>query len=156
MSFSVQVPAADPADAGVIPASPFWPSIDPEKIRESHRIDSTITAPRLLDALVEAMASVNAELAVWRAAQIAAGKNTLADVAAETISDETVNVHRYRRAVGCLAKAFLIERYRDVDTTARGDRKADVLENPLDDLRRDARWAISDIQGLGRSTVELI
>lgn len=156
MVFAVTVPAADPADAGVIAAAPFWPEIDPVQIRETHRIDSTITVARLLDALVEAMASVNAELAAWRATQIAAGHDTLADVAAESINNESIHVHRYRRAVGCLAKSILIERYRDIDTTARGDRKADVLETPLDDLRRDARWAISDIQGLGRSTVELI
>ena len=30
------------------------------------------------------------------------------------------------------------------------------MENPIDDLRRDARWAISDILGIGRTTVELI
>lgn len=156
MSFAVPIPAADPADAGVIDAAPFWPSIDPEKIRESHRIDGAITAARLLDALVEAMATVNAELAAWRLAQIAAGADTLAEVEAESINNESIHVHRYRRAVGCLAKANLIERYRDVDTTARGDRKVDALADPIDDLRRDARWAINDIQGLGRSTVELI
>lgn len=156
MSFAVTVPAADPADAGEIAAAPFWPSIDPEKIRESQRINGTITAARLLDALVEAMTTVHAELSVWRLTQIAAGKATLAAVTAEQINEESIHVHRYRRAVGCLAKASLIERYRDYDTTARGDRKADVMENPIDDLRRDARWAINDIQGLGRSTVELI
>lgn len=156
MSFAVTVPAADPADAGVIDAAPFWPSIDPEAIRESHRIDSTITAARLLDALVEAMATVNAELSAWRLAQIAAGKATLAAVPAEQIGGESIHAHRYRRAVGCMAKANLAERYRDYDTTARGDRKADVMADPIDDLRRDARWAISDIHGLGRSTVELI
>jgi hypothetical protein len=156
MSFAVTVPAADPADAGEIAAAPFWPSIDPEKMRESHRIDTTVAAPRLLDALVEAMATVNAELSAWRATQIAAGRATLAAVPAEQINEESIHAHRYRRAVGCMAKALLLERYRDYDTTARGDRKADVMVDPIDDLRRDARWAINDIQGRGRSTVELI
>lgn len=156
MSFAVPVPAVDPADAGVVSAAPFWPEIDPEKMRESHRIDGAVSAPRLLDALVEAMATVNAELSAWRATQILAGHNTLADVAAEQVNSESIHVHRYRRAVGCMAKALLLERYRDYDTTARGDRKADVMADPIDDLRRDARWAISDILGTGRVTVELI
>ena len=154
-SFVATVPAAAPADESIANAA-YWPAIDPAQIRAAHRIDGTITAPRLRDALIEAMASVNAELSDWRLEQIAAGHNTLAAVPAEQIAGASVHTHRYLRAVGCLAKAAIIERYRDVDTTARGDRKADAMENPIDDLRRDARWAVADIQGLGRSVVELI
>ncbi|MCO1344221.1 head completion/stabilization protein [Burkholderia multivorans] len=55
-----------------------------------------------------------------------------------------------------LAKATLIERYRDYDTTGDGARRADELEPQSDELRRDARWAISDIVGRPRVTVELI
>lgn len=155
MSFVVTSPADAPADTD-IENGDFWPTIDPAKIRESQRIDTTITVPRLRDALIEAIAAVNGELAAWRAQQVAAGYDTLAEVPAEEIAGATIKTHRYLRAVGCIAKASLLERYRDYDTTARGDRKADVMENPIDDLRRDARWAISDIQGLGRTTIELI
>ena len=155
MSFVVTSPAAAPAD-DPIENGDFWPEIDPAKIREAQRIDTTVTDPRLRDALIEAIASVNGELVTWRAAQVAAGYDSLADVPAEEIAGASIKTHRYLRAVGCTAKASLIERYRDYDTTARGDRKADVMENPIDDLRRDARWAISDIQGIGRTTIELI
>lgn len=155
MSFVVTTPADLPAETPV-DAGPFWPEIDPAQIRDAQRIDGTITGARLRDALIEAIAATNTELAVWRAAQIAAGHETLASVPADEIDGETIHVHRYRRAVGCFAKAALIERYRDFDTTARGDRKADVMENPIDDLRRDARWAIGDITGIGRTVVELI
>lgn len=155
MSFVTTSPPAPQADTEIA-SSAFWPVIDPAKIREAQRIDSTITAERLRGALIEAIAGVNVELAAWRIARQAEGAGSLADVTADEVDDESIHVHRYRRAVGCLAKANLLERYRDYDTTARGDRKADAQETPIDDLRRDARWAISDILGVGRSTVELI
>lgn len=153
--FVVTVPAPGAAETKIT-SSPFWPDVEPTSIREAHRIDGTVTAPRLREALIEAIASVNEELDAWRAARVLEGRATLADVPAPVISDVSVHVHRYQRAVGCMAKAMLIERYRDFDTTAAGHQNGDQLENPIDDLRRDARWAISAILGISRTTVELI
>jgi hypothetical protein len=65
-------------------------------------------------------------------------------------------VHRYRRAVYSTAGAELAERYRGFDATGSGNANADQLTPTIDEYRRDARWAISDILGLGRTTVELI
>lgn len=155
MSFTVSVPASAHPPATIDPGA-FWPEIDPAAIRAAQRIDETITGERLTEALYEAIATVNGELRAWKEGQLAAGIATLAEIEAERIDDTTIPVFRYRRAVGCLAKALLLERYRDYDSAARGDRKAEALTDPIDDLRRDARWAISDILGLGRSTVELI
>jgi hypothetical protein len=155
MSFVTTSPPAPQAETEIV-SSAFWPPIDPAQIREAQRIDSTITPERLRAALIEAIAGVNVELAAWRILRQAEGTVSLAEVAADEIDDESIHVHRYRRAVGCIAKANLLERYRDFDATARGDRKADALESPIDDLRRDARWAIADILGTGRSVVELI
>lgn len=154
-SFVVNVPAPTPAEAKITSAE-FWPEVDPVAIRAAHRIDGTITIERLRDALIEAIATVNTELSTWRAARELEGRATLSAVPAEVVSAISVNVNRYHRAVGCLTKALLIERYRDFDTTAAGNKKADQLESPIDDLRRDARWAINDILGIGRTTVELI
>ncbi|MEW6166069.1 MAG: head completion/stabilization protein [Pseudomonadota bacterium] len=155
MSFVTTTPAT-PADEPPIASSAFWPPVDPAKVRDAQRIDGTVTAPRLAATIIEAIASVNGELGAWRQARIAEGTATLDAVEAETINDVSILVHRYFRAVGCTAKALLLERYRDFDSTARGDKKADELADPIDDLRRDARWAISDILGAGRCTVELI
>lgn len=154
-AFVVTAPADPPANPEITSGA-FFPTVSLVDLRESARIDGTVTTPRLVEVVVDAIASVNAELKPWRERQLAAGYASLADVPGETVNDVSVNVHRYRRAVGCLAKAALMERYRDFDSTARGDRKADVLENPIDDIRRDARWAISDILGVPRVTVELI
>lgn len=155
MSFVTTSPV-DPIEEAPISSGSFWPIVDPVAVRESQRIDSTITAERLRDALIAAIGAVNRELAAFRATNTAAGYASLADVPAEEIDGVSVNTHGYHRAVGCLTKASLIERYRDYNSTAKGDRKADQLADPIDDLRRDARWAISDIRGIGRTTVELI
>lgn len=155
MSFIISSPTI-PENETPIASSAFWPEVDPTKIRENQRIDGTITAARLRDALIEAVATVNTELASWRIMREVEGSATLSDVPCETIDTISINVHRYMRAVGCYAKASLIERYRDFDTTASGNKKADQLESPIDDLRRDARWAINDIIGIIRTTIELI
>lgn len=154
-AFVVTTPATEATEEPISPGA-FWPDVDPAAIRLSQRIDETITSQRLKDALIEAMATVNGELANWRDQQKLAGINTLAGVDADKIDNISIHVHRYLRAVGCLAKASLIERSNDYDTTAKGERKIDALEPAIDDLRRDASWAIRDIQSLGRSTVELI
>lgn len=154
-SFIVNVPGAAQTEP-VITSATFWPEVDPVKIRVAQRIDGTITSERLRDALIEAISSVNAELSSWRIARMAEGSATLAAVAAEMVDGSSIHVNRYLRAVGCMAKASLTERIRDFDTTAAGNKKADKLEDPIDDLRRDARWAISGILGVGRTTIELI
>lgn len=153
--FVVTTPAPEPAEENIASAA-FWPEVEPAKVRAAQRIDNTITPERLRDALIEAIASVNGELAAWRTARELEGRAKLADVPAEQVDTISIHVHRYLRAVGCLAKAALQERYRDYDTSVAGNKKADQLESPIDDLKRDARWALSDILGVTRTTVELI
>lgn len=155
MSFVVTSPAPTPAEPTICTGG-FWPAVDPTQIRLAHRIDQSITPERLRAALIEAIASVNGELASWAAARIAAGAATLEDVEADLIDDVSILVQRYLRAVGYLAKADVTELLRDYDTTNEGQRQADALNPVIDALRRDARWAISAILGTNRSTVELI
>ena len=139
-----------------IASGAFWPAISPAEIRAQQRIDNTVTAPRLRGALIEAIASTNNALRAWRMARADAGFETLADVDADEIDGVSVLIHRYQRAVGCLAKALLLERHRDMDSTAAGDRRADALADPIDDCRRDHLHAIAAIAGRPRCTVELI
>jgi len=153
-SFFASEPAA--SDQSQIVNDGFFPDIDVDTATEAMRQDGTVTAERLRGALVEAALSVNADLAMWRAEQQAAGYATLVAVPAAQIDGKSAHAHRYLRAVYCEARAGLIERYRDYDATAAGDRKAEALMQAVEDLRRDARWAASDIVGRPRSTVELI
>jgi hypothetical protein len=156
MSFiAVSVPPAAPAVA-VIENDGFFPDLDPSAARARMRIDGTVTTERLVAALTEAAASVNGQLAAWKQSRLEAGAWMLEDVQADTVGGVSILVQRYHRAVECYAAASLIERHRSFDATNDGHQYADKLESPIDDLRRDARWAISDILGVSRSTIELI
>lgn len=155
-SLIITAPTPDEAEDDIT-SSAFWPVIKPAEIRAEQRIDNTITAPRLKSALIESIAATNNSLAGWLTTQqVLNGYATLTAVPAEAINDTSILVHRYRRAVGCLAKALLLERYRDLDSTAKGDKKSDHLADPIDDHRRDHHHAIADITGRSRCTVELI
>lgn len=150
------IATADSPEQVVIRNSAFYPDIDATDLREAMLLDGTVTTARLYEAVLNAIASANADLCTWRIAQQAQGYNSLSAVPAELIDGESILVAHYRRAVYCLAAANLQERFRSFDTTGDGHRAADRLEIPIDGLRRDARWAIRDILGISRSTVELI
>ncbi|WP_298667083.1 head completion/stabilization protein, partial [uncultured Haemophilus sp.] len=48
------------------------------------------------------------------------------------------------------------ERYASYDSTNDGEKKMDLLKDSINELRRDARFAISDIIGKRRVDAELI
>ncbi|WP_028201153.1 head completion/stabilization protein [Burkholderia pseudomallei] len=147
--------AATPID-GALTNDGFFPDIDLSALRDAMRLDGTVAHERLRHAARDAMLTVNDELAAWRARQCAAGAATLADVPAARIDGESAHVSRYRRAVYHLTHADVTEKYRGYDTTKSGGQVAADLAATVDDSRRAARWAISDILGIARSTVELI
>lgn len=151
----IPAPPVTPAEPE-IESGPFWPIINPAKIREEHRIDGTATAPRLRAALYEAIAETNHALRAWRIAHQELGTNALASVAADKIAGESILIQKYRRAVGCYAKAILLERHRDYDATAEGEKTGEPREDQIGDNKRDWHHAIADITGRTRSTVELI
>lgn len=134
----------------------WWPDIDAAHLSGSLRLGDTVSEQRLEVAIVNAILGVNRELADFRAVQQAAGYFGAIDVPGDQVAGETLLVHRYRRAVYSTAGAELAERYRGFDATGSGNANADQMAPAIDEYRRDARWAISDILGLTRTTVELI
>ncbi|HDN9017546.1 TPA: head completion/stabilization protein [Aeromonas salmonicida subsp. pectinolytica] len=143
-------------DEGEITSSPFWPAISLPDLRETVRLDGTVTTARLTHAVVDAITSVNRDLADWRSARQAEGHATLAAVPSEVINNESVHLHSYRRAVYAMTRANLLERYTDYSATGDGVKGADAKIVSSDDLYRDARFAIRDILGTTHNTVELI
>ncbi len=139
---------------GAVPRGTPWRLRIPEPcLVPVMELDGTITAPRLAHALTEAVIHTNRELRAWRIEQEAADHATLADVP----DDEPGRLpYLYKRAVYSKAKADLMERMLNFDATATGQKKAESQEPAIDDHRRNARWAIRDILGQPRSTVELI
>ena len=84
---------------------------------------------------------------------MAAGFTLLTDVPAEKIDGESERVFHYVNAVCAMTTATLYERYRGVDASAKGDKKADSIDTTIDDLWRDMRWAVSRIQNKPRCIV---
>lgn len=141
---------------GEITSNPFWPAISLADLRDTVRLDGTVTTARLTHAVVDAITSVNRDLADWRSARQAEGHTTLAAVPSEVINNESVHLHSYRRAVYAMTRANLLERYTDYSATGDGVKGADAKIISSDDLYRDARFAIRDILGTTHNTVELI
>lgn len=138
-----------------VSAGDFWPEIALRDLRLAMRLPGRTTTSRLMHAATEAVAHVTGELEDWQAQQEANGFATLATVPARNINGGSIHVYRYQRAVYAATRAFILENARDVDTTEKGDRKADALDAQTNDLWRDVRWAISDIRGVQRIYAEL-
>ncbi len=152
--FIATAPAAP--EEGEINSSAFWPAISLPDLRETVRIDGTVTTARLKHAVIDAITSVNRDLADWRTARQAEGVATLAAVPSELINSESVHLHSYRRAVYAMTRANLLERYTDYSATGDGVKGTDAKVVSSDDLYRDARFAVRDILGTTHNTVELI
>lgn len=135
----------------------FFPAVDPKQQREDAALPGVVTAPRLKAAILRAMLDVNRELSSWKVRQLAAGHASLEAVPASTVVGETsANIVYYRAAILCHVQASLAEQYRAIDTTGKGDSKAERLESAADDHRRNLRWAIAAILGRNNTVVELI
>ncbi|MEX2964276.1 head completion/stabilization protein [Microbulbifer sp. TYP-18] len=152
----VNVPDSQPTSGEPFGNDGWFPDIDQEHLRDSVRIHGDIPEQRLREACLYAMASVNRELRDWQSQQIESGYSSLAQVPGTQMGGESQLLMLYRRAVYSTVKADLTERYRDHDSTGAGHDRADDLSPGIDEQRRNARWAISAILGLSRSTVELI
>lgn len=134
----------------------WFPDVSLAALRAACRLDGSVTLERLQHAAIGAITNVNQQLAAWQATQRAAGAPDLASTSPAEIAGRPVPELHYLRAVYAATECALIERYRDLDVSAKGDKRADDMASRIDDARRDLRWALSDLQGLRRTTVELI
>ena len=151
------IPAPVTATEGEI-AADWYPAINLDLLRLNQRIGTrqVVTPERLRDAVRAALLSIDNQLGAWAAAQTLAGCASLADVPARKIDGISRLVIAFHRAVGALTKVELIERHRDLDTPAGGDRDAGALDPTIGELHRDAVHAIRDILGRTRTDVELL
>lgn len=148
--------ASAPAQPFTLTNDGFWPDIDANHLRERQRIGGNVSNARLEEAAVAAIISVNRELRPLKLRYMAQGHETLKDVPAEQINNESELVHTYRRAIYSTASAEVAERYRTYSATNSGAAKGEEEEQSADDYRRDARFAIRDLLGISRTTVELL
>lgn len=141
------------SDEPVIKNTFFFPDIDPKRVRDLMRLEQTVAPLRLREAIKSGMAETNAELYEYRQAQLAAGFKQLADVPSDSLDGENMRVFHYERAVCAMTTATLYERYRGVDASAKGDKKADSIDSTIDELWRDMRWSVARIQDKPRCIV---
>lgn len=150
-------PSPEPGNESDALANDGWfPDLLLSRIRESTRIDGTVTAGRLRDSALYAISTVNDQLAEYKARQLDAGKTSLAAVSDARLGDVERLVVLYRRAVCATISADLMERYRSFDSTGSAERRADDSDPAISEQMRNARWAVRDIQGQTHCTVELI
>ncbi len=134
----------------------WFPDLQLSDIRQIVRLDGTVTDDRLRDALRFAMMHVNQQLKGFSDREQGKGVLSLVAVSDIMIDGKNRMALLYLRAVACWAKADLLERYRSFDATDSGLRRADDMEPSIGEQRRNASWAMRDIQGLPHSVVELI
>ena len=160
MSFIALANPPSTTEEPVVASNGWFPNINPADLRATARLDGTVTAARLRHALLAAMASVNAELGIWKAGQVFIGYANLGEVPAPQLAGESVLTQHYRRAVYAAVQADLAEAYREIDTTpsaiGKTERVIDHLQARIGEHRRAMRWAISDLLGIRRTTVDLI
>ncbi|HEX4500242.1 MAG TPA: head completion/stabilization protein [Scandinavium sp.] len=143
------VPEAEP----VIKNTAFFPDVDPKRVREEMRLEQTVSPVRLRRAIKAGIAETNAELREWRDLQRDAGYARLEDVPTDELDGESVRVFHYFNAVCAMTTATLYERYRGVDASAKGDKKADSIDSTIDEMWRDMRWSVARIQDKARCIV---
>lgn len=151
--FVATAPATTPTS---ISSGDWYPDIDLTDARAVMRVDATITDARLTESIQLAMAAVEDCLDAWQAQQVELGRASLADVPSKTIGDSTRLVLAYKRAVYATVQAELLERYRNFDSTGAAGKRAEPMDETVDDYRRNVRYAIRDILGRPRADVELI
>lgn len=134
----------------------WFPNLSLAAIRDVTRMDGTVTPTRLRDVTRYAVSSVNRQLQAFKAKHVEAGVASLAAVDPAEIDGENRLVMLYERAVASLVKAELIERYRDLDVTDSGQRRAVEMDPAVGESRRNSSWAVRDILGLPHTVVELI
>ncbi len=152
--------APTPATPETIANEPFFPAVDLAAMRESLRLDGTVTPTRLRDAVSDAILHVNNELRPWAEARQAEGAATLADLLAPRINGTSTRVQAYLRAVQHGAAASLEDTKRAQATLPAGlGKDARVLESVglrTDDHLQAMRHAIADCMGRMRESVQLI
>ncbi|WP_224357510.1 head completion/stabilization protein [Klebsiella michiganensis] len=150
MSFIAQRPVrpaerdvTDVDDGGAqIAIGTFWPTVKLHDLRLAARIAGDITTSRLMHMATEAALHVADQLKDWRKQREAEGAESLASVLltsagepVEQINGESAKVYRFRRAVYSFTRASVLEGYRDVGTTPKGDKDAEALDRQIDDQR---------------------
>lgn len=150
-------PAGSEIPAGLIQGNGFWPALDLDQLRQSIRIDQTVTTPRLRDLARTAMLDIMDELDDWRAEKVAAGYARLEDVPGRRTVDGLTDYQiRWIKAVHAVVAADLGDSQLAQSARAAGMERAEELSADVDRHRRNVTYAVRDFLGRPRIIAEVI
>ncbi|WP_249963551.1 head completion/stabilization protein [Histophilus somni] len=122
---------------------PFYPNFSLNEFRLLMRSDDIITAARLANYLSTAAIFINHLLHPWR----------------QRLKDNTLSAEKnllYKTAVHHRAKTYILESYRDIDTTGDGEQRADAYEKRISCEQQREREAIRLLTEKKRTTISLV
>lgn len=129
----------------------FFPNITLDQVRKGVRLDGSVTNERLKDSIINAMLEVNKQL---KSLKLKANQlNELGTLVIDGIPDTE---HHYRKAIYSCVSSDINEKYQSYDSSEAGQKKAEELKRTIGEQRRNLRWAIRDLLGINRCTVDLI
>lgn len=154
MSVFIPTENSQAPDDAIVTNDGFFPDLSLADFKTRMVVGDVYEADTLRHLLQLSMLEVNESLTGWR--ETVAAHTQLADVPATDYSGTSSRVMHYLNAVYNRAKALLIERSRDYDSTRSGHDAADKLTETADDYKRQASESISRLIGRPRTNVELI
>ena len=135
----------------VLSSGDFFPNVNLSQIRNTLRIDGTVTDVRLKQLTYEEILDVNRLLYV-----LTQKIQTFDELSLGSINGKKDTDILYFSAVSNGVYARLVELYTGYDSTNSGVKKSGLLEQSADDYRRNKHWAIQQLLGKNHTVVELI
>lgn len=135
----------------VLHSGDFFPDISLDELRNTVRIDGSVSDQRLRQCTEEEILDVNRLL--FRLTQHA---QSLDDYATSYINGKSNVAILYFSAVSNGVYARLVEKYINYDSSHSGMKKGELLQQSADDFRRNKHWAIQQLLGKTHSIVDLI
>lgn len=141
----------------VITNDGFWPDVNAGDFERKRGTPAAQDDERIAFAVANAVASVNLELEMLKANYMAEGIAKASDIEAFPVID-TKNrvVIQYESAVFARAKADLLPDFSTVHQKKEGDHLAERSPEIKSELLAEAARIIRHMQGLKRSSMELI
>ncbi|WP_187985116.1 head completion/stabilization protein [bacterium 19MO03SA05] len=135
----------------------FWPNVNAGDFERMRGTPAAQDDERIAHAVANAIASVNLELEMLKASYMAEGINTAEEIQAfPVIANKNRVVIQYQAAVFARAKADLLPDFSTVHQKKEGDHLAERSIEIKNELLAEAARIIRHMQGLNRSSMELI
>lgn len=132
----------------------FWPDMNLADFQQGRSIPADVDAGTVGEALLNAAAEVNSQLASVQGRHRQAGHQTAADVPGVSLGGNNQLTAQYKKAVYARAKADLLGEFASVGR--RDSHPGQESEETRKGLLTEAAMVIRQIKGLKRATVRVV